>query len=89
MNIKVTGRPIMTKKMVEWGVLCPTKPNEGDIVLVTSKKGKQWIAMIRWTVEQHSGGGWICLTDKVKLVKDKDAESRRQEWMMSHGLDPF
>ena len=87
-NIKLTARPFMGKDMIEWGVLCPTKPSEGDLVLVTSRKGKMWIAMIRYVVREHNGQ-FIALTDKVKITKDKDAESRRIEWMISQGLDPF
>ena len=87
-NIKLTGRPFMGKDMIEWGVLCPTRPKKGDLVLVTSRKGKMWVAMIRYVVREHNGE-FVALTDKVKITKDKDAESRRIEWMISQGLDPF
>tara|TARA_Y100001973_G_C5197186_1_gene335028 strand:- start:2301 stop:2570 length:270 start_codon:yes stop_codon:yes gene_type:complete len=87
-NVKTIARPFMGKDMVEWGVLCPTRPKKGDLVLVTSRKGKMWIAMIRHVVREHNGE-FVALTDKVKITKDKDAESRRIEWMISQGLDPF
>ena len=88
MNIKVNATPYKDKQMVEWGVLCPTKPNKGDLCLVTAKNGKQWICLIRTVCDKHNNG-WVCLTDKVVVSIDMEAEERRNKLFQKLGLQAY